>query len=90
VEHEAFYSAAAQVIPVLLLTMVFQLRALREGEIRDQGDLVLNFVLLTFTLGLLILGEVAAFRALYEGHTNDRLRLVGVALALPSCSCTAR
>jgi hypothetical protein len=62
---ESFYAAAAQVIPVLLLTLSFQLR-LRHR--RDDEELGLTFFLLALFLALAI-GELLAFVAL-DDHKN--------------------
>jgi hypothetical protein len=60
--HEAFYATAAGVIPVLLLTLVFQLRL---DERDDDEELGLSLFLMGATLSMAI-GELSSFVALAE------------------------
>jgi hypothetical protein len=69
---ETFYATAAQVIPVLLLTLVFQLR-LRHR--RDDEELGLSLQMLATFLAM-ALGELSAFVALRE---KENLRPVAEA-----------
>ncbi len=41
--HEAFYSAAAQVFPILVLAVIFQTRIFREGPLDDPGLAMANW-----------------------------------------------
>lgn len=60
--HEGFYSATAQVIPLVIVVLVFQLRRRKT----DPFDAIVFMV----ASAALITGEAVSLRALYVGHTS--------------------
>jgi pilus assembly protein TadC len=64
--HVEFYSVAAQVMPLLLLAIVFEQRLFRRKNIPP----LLLSVLSTFLVGLFVISEAVALRVLYVGYAH--------------------
>ena len=64
--QQSFYEAAAQVIPILLLVLAFELVRYRV----QQETLVMAYAFVALVLGM-IAGEVAALTALASGHDSS-------------------
>jgi hypothetical protein len=77
VDDQAFYAVAAQVIPVLLLALIFENRLLRIQENESLG----NSVYFIGVFGALLVGEITALAAL-SGTDPSRLEKSTVWLAL--------
>jgi len=75
---DSFYATAAQVIPVLLLTLVFELRI---GRRREDEEFGLSIWLMGTVLAM-ALGELAAFVALAQQKNLSPLGQVPIWLAL--------
>ena len=76
VEREAFYTTAAQVIPILIIVLVIEMKVLN----RDQsGTWVFDEVVGIYAL---ILGEIAALSALYSQKDSGAARSIVVAAML--------
>jgi hypothetical protein len=81
VKHDAFFSAAAQVIPVLLLAVMFEARLFRQGP--DRGPATpLDVGLIVGILGLLFVGEFAALKGLDAGYTTARELVVIIGMGV--------
>ena len=81
--HLGFYEAAAQVIPVLLLVMAFGETRLRVDMPKRANYSDAYYVLAGFLV--VIMGEIAALRALATGHDDGELHSLtagGLALGL--------
>jgi hypothetical protein len=80
-----FYSTAAQVIPVLVLTLLFQTRALLgAGRQDEQLSYGLIAVLIAFILAPFV-GEATALRVLVTDYDTPLAEvLVTIGLALPT------
>lgn len=63
--QQSFYEASAQVIPILLLVLAFELVRYRV----QQETLVMAYAFVVLVLGM-IAGEVAALTALASGHDS--------------------
>jgi hypothetical protein len=81
-----FYSAAAQIIPVLILVLIVEQR-----DEKRRLPALANLAYVLLTVGSAALGEMVALRALYRGHAHLQdqyfvvfaLAVCGVALAAP-------
>jgi len=73
----AFHSASAQIIPVLILALVFQGRAFDLGRSRVVVDGLYMFV----SLMLLVVGEAVALMSVFTGEPEAG-RIVAGALAV--------
>jgi hypothetical protein len=79
VHHAEFYTVAATVLPLLLITLVFQLR-LVDTQAYARGGYVVVKLLVLVAIGL---GETVALRALYAGTDSHSERvIVAVGLAI--------
>jgi hypothetical protein len=79
VHHTDFYVVAATVLPLLFITLIFQLR-LADTRAYKRGGYPLMKLLVLVAIGL---GEVVALRALYNGTDSHTQRIiVAVALAV--------
>jgi hypothetical protein len=69
-----FYSAAAQVIPLLFLVIVFEVRFWERGSYREAGPSWVRLTARAFdvlVLLLIVAGEWAALRALDSGNAGE-------------------
>ena len=69
-----FYSAAAQVIPLLFLVIVFEVRFWERGSYREAGPSWVRLAARAFdvlVLLLIVAGEWAALRALDSGNAGE-------------------
>lgn len=71
-----FYAAVSQILPVLLLVLVVEVRAFNVKDIRpsDRRERTLVYVAAAYGLFLLVvfaLAEITALDALASGHAND-------------------
>ena len=85
--NQSFYSAAAQIIPVLLLALAFQLRAFRVRWPLKQGSFDLaefmRTVVLSVTLLFLVVGELEALNVMAKPHPeHHNAKAVFIAVAL--------
>lgn len=83
--HTEFYSVAAQVMPVLLLAIVFEQRLFRRRGI----PLVLLSVTSSVVIGAFVVAEAVSLRVLFRGyaHRQDQIwviapMLLGAALLI--------
>jgi hypothetical protein len=78
--HTDFYVVAATVLPLLFITLIFQLR-LADTQAYTRGGYLLVKLLVLAAIGL---GEVVALQALYNGtdsHTQRLMVAVGLAIS---------
>lgn len=71
-----FYEISAQIILVLFVVLVIEMRTVRDmaDVIRDEPTIVTRVVLLfagVFLVGALVAGEAAALDALYQGSATE-------------------
>jgi hypothetical protein len=69
-----FYSAAAQVIPLLFLVIVFEVRFWERGSYREEGLSWLRLAARAFdvlVLSVIVAGEWAALRVLDTGNAGE-------------------
>jgi len=69
-----FYSVAAQVLPVLLLSIVFEQRLFRRREF----PLLLASIVSSVVIGAFIVAEAVSLRVLYRGyaHRQDQILVI--------------
>jgi hypothetical protein len=72
--HTEFYSVAAQVMPVLLLAIVFEQRLFRRGAIPPLATAALSSV----AIGSFVVAEAVSLRVLYRGyaHRQDQIWVI--------------
>jgi hypothetical protein len=72
--HTDFYAAAAQVIPVLLLAIVFEQRLFRQRVIPT----VVVATMSSITVGAFVIAEAVSMRVLYRGyaHREDQIWVI--------------
>jgi uncharacterized membrane protein YozB (DUF420 family) len=66
--HTDFYRTAATVLPVFLITLVFQVKAF---EPTHEAERLTSLLLLTVFMALAVVGEVAALKVLYDGRASE-------------------
>lgn len=83
--HPEFYSVAAQVMPILLLAIVFEQRLFRRREL----PVLLTSALSSVVIAAFLVAEAVALRVLYRGyaHRQDQIfviapMLIGAVLLL--------
>jgi hypothetical protein len=83
--HTEFYSVAAQVMPILLLAIVFEQRLFRRREL----PVLLTSILSSVVVAAFVVAEAVAMRVLYRGyaHRQDQIfviapMLIGAALLI--------
>jgi hypothetical protein len=72
--HTDFYSVAAQVMPVLLLAIVFEQRLFRRRTI----PLLATATLSSFAISAFVVAEAVSLRVLYRGyaHRQDQILVI--------------
>jgi hypothetical protein len=83
--HTEFYSVAAQVMPILLLAIVFEQRLFRRREL----PVLVTSTLSSVVIAAFVVAEAVAMRVLYRGyaHRQDQIfviapMLIGAALLI--------
>jgi hypothetical protein len=77
VDDLQYYAVAAQVIPVLLLALVLEVRLFRV----DEDESIPDSLWFMGVFGAMFVGEMVAIGALYAGETPSRFEQIVVFLA---------
>jgi hypothetical protein len=77
VEHETYYATVAQVLPVLMLVLILELRLSKRGESETIGE----SLWLVGVFGALLVGELTCLLTLQSGEAPSRIVNVMIVLA---------